>query len=73
MHLVFEEPPVMDRNKNRSMDEALRYLTHTEPAEVERRRLWDAIQAAQSKGDHPEVSRLQAMYAELVGAAKRSG
>lgn len=73
MHLVFEEPPVTVRNKDQSVDGALRYLTQTEPTEVERRRLWDAIQAAQADGDHPEVSRLQALYAELVGAVKRSG
>jgi DNA primase len=70
MHLVFEEPPVTARNKDRAVGDAVRYLTHVGPGEVERRRLWDAIQAAQASGDHPEVSRLQAMYAELVGAAK---
>jgi len=73
MHLVFEEPPVTVRNKDQAVDGALRYLTQTEPTEVERRRLWDAIQAAQADGDHPEVSRLQALYSDLVGAAKRSG
>lgn len=73
MHLVFEEPHVTARNKDRAVDEAVRYLTHTGPVEVERRRLWDAIQTAQANGDDPEVSRLQALYSDLVGAAKRSG
>lgn len=73
MHFVFEQAPVTERDRERAVDEALRYLTHREPAEVERRRLWDAIQAAQAKGDHLEVSRLQAMYAELMVAAKRGG
>jgi DNA primase len=73
MRFVFEEAPVTDRDRDRAVQDALRYLTHTEPAEIERRRLWEAIQAAQAKGDHPEVSRLQAMYADLIVAAKRGG
>ncbi len=71
MRLAFEAPPVTDRDKDRAVAEALRYLTHTEPAAAERRRVWEALQAAQADGDEAEVRRLQAAYAELILAAKR--
>jgi hypothetical protein len=73
MRLVFEAPPVTDRDKDRAVADALRYLTRTEPAAVERRRVWEALQAAQAGGDEKEVRRLQAAYAELILAAKRGG
>ncbi len=73
MHFVFAEPPVSERDKERAVADALRYLTHTEPAELERRRLWEALQAAQVRGDDGEVMRLQALYAELVMTARRGG
>ncbi|MDR7417638.1 MAG: DNA primase [Armatimonadota bacterium] len=72
MRLAFEAPPVTDRAKDRAVDDAVRYLTQTEPAAAERRRVWDAIQAAQASGDLDEVRRLQAAYAELIVAGKRS-
>ena len=71
MRLAFEAPPVTDHDRDRAVDGALRYLTRTEPAAVERRRVWDALQAAQAGGDEAEVRRLQAAYADLVIASKR--
>jgi DNA primase len=72
MRLAFEAPPVSDRDKDRAVEGAVRYLTHTEPAAAERRRVWEAIQAAQARGDEAELRRLQATYAELIVAGKRS-
>jgi DNA primase len=72
MRLAFEAPPVTDRDKDRAVDEAVRFLAHTEPAAAERRRVWEAIQAAQASGDEQEMRRLQAAYAELIVAGKRS-
>jgi len=71
MRLAFETPPVGDRDKDRAIKEAIRYLTHTEPAAAERRRVWEAIQAAQASGNEDELRRLQAAYAELFVAEKR--
>lgn len=71
MRLAFEAPPVTDRDKDRAVEDVVRYLTHTEPAAAERRRVWEAIQAAQASGDEEELRRLQAAYAELIVAGKR--
>jgi hypothetical protein len=72
MRLAFEAPPVTDRAKDRAVEDAIRYLTHTEPAAAERRRVWEAIQAAQASGDEEEIRRLQAAYAELIATGRRS-
>lgn len=69
--LSFEPPPWMERDKTRAVAEAVRYLTHLEPAAAERRRVWAAIQAAQASGNEAELRRLQAAYAELIAAGKR--
>ncbi len=71
MRLAFEGPPVVDRDRDRAVAGALRYLTQTEPAAVERRRVWEALQTAQASGNEAEVRRLQAAYAELILASKR--
>jgi DNA primase len=70
--LAFEAPHVSERDKERAIEGAIRYLVHTEPAAAERRRVWDAIQAAQASGDEQELRRLQAAYAELITAGKRA-
>jgi DNA primase len=72
MRLAFETPPVTDAAKARAADDAARYLTHTEPVAAERRRVWEAIQAAQASGNEEELRRLQAAYAELFVSGKRS-
>ncbi len=71
MRLAFEPPPVVNRDRDRAAAGALRYLTQTEPAAVQRRHVWEALQTAQANGDEGEVRRLQAAYAELILASKR--
>ncbi len=71
MRLAFEAPPVVERDKDRAVAGALRYLTRTEPATAERKRVWEALQTAQASGDEAEVRRLQAAYADLILASKR--
>ena len=73
MRLAFEPPRVTDRDKERSVADAMHFLMHTEPAAAEARRVWEALQSAQASGDDAEVRRLQAAYAELMVASKRSG
>jgi DNA primase len=73
MRLAFEPPPVMDRDKERAVADALRFLSQTQPAAAEARRVWEALQSAQASGDDAEVRRLQAAYAELIVASKRTG
>jgi hypothetical protein len=71
MRLAFEAPPVTDRDKDRAVAGAVRYLVHTEPATAERRRMWEAIQAAQARGDEAELRRLQVAYSELIVIGRR--
>ncbi|MDI6773294.1 MAG: DNA primase, partial [bacterium] len=71
VRLVFEPPPVTERDKDRAAAEAVRYLVHTSPAAVERERLWVALQAAQMRGDEAELRRLQAAYADLITAGRQ--
>lgn len=71
--LAFEPPPVTDRDKERAVADALRFLSQTQPAAAEARRIWEALQTAQASGDEAEVRRLQAAYAELIVVSKRTG
>jgi DNA primase len=70
-HLALAPPPVTDRDKERAIADALRYLVHVEPAAEQRRRLWEALQAAQRSGNEEELRRLQAAYMQLIAASKR--
>lgn len=69
--LALASPPVTERDKERAIADALRYLAQVEPAAAERRRLWEALQAAQQSGNEEELRRLQAAYARLIVASKR--
>lgn len=71
--LAFEPPPVTDRDKERALADAMRYLTETEPAAAARERMWEAIKAAQATGDEVELRRLQAAYAQMIAAGRRGG
>ncbi|MBI3998756.1 MAG: DNA primase [Armatimonadetes bacterium] len=73
MRFAFEPPHVTERDKERAVAGALRYLAEVEPAAAEQRRLWEALQAAQASGDEAELRRLQAAYAELIVTQKRGG
>jgi DNA primase len=71
MRLAFEAPRLTERDKDRAVADAARYLTHTEPAAEARRQMWRAIQTAQANGDDAELRRLQVAYAELIASGKR--
>lgn len=72
VRLAFEAPPVTERDKEQAFADAVRYLVLVEPAVVERRRVWEAIQRAQAAGDEAELRRLQALYADLVVTSRRT-
>jgi len=67
MRLAFEDPPVVEKEKSRVVDEAIEYLTQREPTAVRREALAQAIHAAQLAGNVEQVRRLQAEYLQLVG------
>lgn len=67
MQLVFEEPPVMEKEKERVVREAINYIVFREPAAQQRLVLARQIQQAQTAGDLEQVRRLQAEYLKLVG------
>lgn len=67
MQLVFEEPPVMEREKERVVREAINYIVVREPAAQQRQVLAKQIQQAQTAGDLEQVRRLQTEYLKLVG------
>ncbi len=67
MRLVFEEPPIVEKEKSRVVREAIEYLTCREPAAQRREALASQIQAAQAAGNVEKVRRLQMEYVKLVG------
>lgn len=71
MRLVFEEPPVMEKEKERAVREAIEYLGHREHAAQRRDALVKEIHAAQAAGNAEQVRRLQMEYLKLVGPASR--
>lgn len=78
MQLVFQEPPVMEREKERVVREAIDYIVVREPAAQQRQALAGQIQQAQAAGDLEQVRRLQTEYLKLVSpspaeAASRAG
>ncbi len=66
MRLVFEEPPMVEKEKPRVLREAIEYLIHREPAALRRKALTDQIRAAQAAGNVEQVRRLQIEYLRLV-------
>lgn len=70
MRLVFEDPPVMEKEKERVVREAIEYITHREPAAHGREALARQIREAQVTGDIEKVRRLQTEYLKLVGPTK---
>ncbi len=67
MQLVFEEPPVMERERERVVRDAIDYILVREPAAQQRQALARQIQQAQAAGDLEQVRRLQTEYLKLVG------
>jgi DNA primase len=67
LRMLFEDPPVEEKDKQKVIDDAIRYLTEREPAALRREALAKEIQAAAAAGDSEEVRRLQMQYLKLVG------
>ena len=66
MHLVFEDPPVEEKDKQRAVRESIDYLARRIPDAARREVLGRQIAAAQAAGDLEQVRRLQMAYLELV-------
>lgn len=71
MQLVFEDLPVLEKEKEKVLSEAIDYLAR-QPVARRREVLAKEIAAAQAAGDIEEVRRLQIAYLELVGLTSRS-
>ncbi|MGH2348700.1 MAG: DNA primase [bacterium] len=67
LRMLFEDPPVEEKDTQKVVDDAIRYLTEREPAALRREALAKEIQAAAAAGDSEEVRRLQMQYLKLVG------
>jgi DNA primase len=67
LQMIFEDPPVMEKEKERVVKEAIDYLVHREPAAQQRLALAKQIQQAQASGDLEQVRRLQMQYVKLIG------
>ncbi|MBI2973231.1 MAG: DNA primase [Armatimonadetes bacterium] len=73
MHLVFEEPPVEGKDKQRAVQESIDYLTRRIPDARRRETLAKEIVTAQAAGDLEQVRRLQMEYLKLVNQKVPSG
>lgn len=67
LSLLFEDPPVVEKDKEKAVREAVAYIVERQPAARARDALARAIAAAQASGDVEQVRRLQAEYLNLVG------
>jgi len=67
MQLVFEDPPVVEKEKERVVKDAIDFIVHREPAAQQRLALAGQIQQAQTAGDLEQVRRLQVEYLKLIG------
>jgi len=70
--LLFEEPPVAEKDKEKVVTDAVAYLAERQPAAHRRRALERAIAAAQAAGDTEQVRRLQSEYLQLIGVVHAS-
>jgi DNA primase len=67
LRMLFEDPPVEEKDKQKVIDDAIRYLAEREPAALRREALAKEIQLAAAAGDSEQVRRLQMQYLKLVG------
>jgi DNA primase len=67
MQLVFEDPPVTEREKEQVVREAIDYIMVREPAALQRLVLAKQLHHAQAAGDLEQVRQLQTAYLKLVG------
>lgn len=65
--LLFEDQPVVEKDRERAVRDAVAYIVERQPAARARDALEKAIAAAQASGDVEQVRRLQAEYLNLVG------
>jgi DNA primase len=70
--LLFEDPPVEEKDRERVVNDAVDYLVNRQRAAGRFDALRTAISAAQAAGDVQQVRRLQAEYEELVGVLQAS-
>ena len=70
MQLVFEDPPVVEKEKEKVVKEAIDYIVYREPAAQQRLALAKQIQQAQAAGDLEQVRRLQLEYLKLIGLTR---
>ena len=70
--LLFEDPPVVEKDKERAGRDAVGYIVERQPAARAREALAKAIGAAQASGDVEQVRRLQTEYVNLVGVTQTS-
>ncbi len=73
MRLVFEDPPMVEKEKAQVLREAIEYLTRRVPAALRREALASQIQAAQAAGNVEQVRALQTEYLKLVSQYGPSG
>jgi DNA primase len=71
MRLVFEEPPVAEKEKEQVVREAIDYISVRVPAAQQRQALAKQIHQAQTAGDLQQVRQLQMAYVKLVGPSGR--
>jgi DNA primase len=73
--LLFEDPPVEEKDRERVVNDAVEYLVTRQRAAGRFDALRKAISAAQAVGDVQQVRRLQAEYEQLIGTlhASRKG
>lgn len=72
LNLLFVDPPVVEKDKERVVREAVAYMVERQPAAHRRDGLAKAIAAAQASGDVEQVRRLQAEYLQLIGSTQTS-
>ena len=67
LSLLFQDPPVEEKDRERVVNDAVDYLVHRQRAAGRFDALYRAISAAQAAGDVEQVRRLQTEYEELIG------
>jgi len=72
LELAFEEPPVVEKDKERVVRDAIAYIVERQPAARRREALARAIAAAQAAGDAEQVRHLQTAYLKLIGVIQAS-
>ncbi len=72
LELLFADLPVMEKEKERVVRDAVEYIVERQPAAIHRDALTKAIAAAQAAGNEEQVRRLQTQYLKLIGTSGTS-